>query len=75
MIFARLLFSHYCLLLFNLEGGVSMCVRMKSTDGEVRKATNVRHLVHRKRITYAEIFRKGLSHKTYNILQITSKAA
>lgn len=46
---------------------------MKRTDGNIRKR-NVRH-AHRKRITYADIFRKGLSHNTYNILQITSKEA
>lgn len=64
MILARLLFSHYCLLLFNLKGGVWT----KPNDDE-------RKLAQRKCITYAEIFRKGLSHKTYNILRITSKAA
>lgn len=75
MILARLLFSHYCLLLFNFEGGVRVClyVRVQRIDGQNKK-TSIQH-VHPKRITYAEIFHKGLSHKTYNILQITSKAA
>lgn len=69
----RLLFSHYCLLLFNFEGGSVCRVRMKWNISQNKNSKDM--LSHRKRITYAEIFRKGLSHKTYNILPITSKAA